>query len=60
MPEVPARVRHLDMPLKPARIVAAVQAAASGALPDPWREPPEAFDALPVRGAADGQDAETI
>jgi carbon-monoxide dehydrogenase large subunit len=42
-------VRHIDMPLKPARIVAAIRAAAAGELPDPWREPPKAFDALPVR-----------
>ena len=43
-------VRHLDMPLKPDRVVAAVQASAAGSLPDPWREPPAAFAGLAVRG----------
>ena len=51
-------VRHLDMPLKPDRIVAAVQAAASGSLPDPWREPPAAFAGLDVRGG-DGEEEVT-
>jgi aerobic carbon-monoxide dehydrogenase large subunit len=53
-------VRHLDMPLKPDRVVAAVLAAAAGALPDPWREPPEAFTGLPVRGAPSGEEASNI
>src|SRR6185295_814391 len=51
-------VRHLDMPLKPDRIVAAVQAAASGSLPDPWREPPSAYaEATPRKRSptSDGQ-----
>jgi carbon-monoxide dehydrogenase large subunit len=52
-------VRHLDMPLKPDRIVAALDAAATGRLPDPWREPPAVFDALPVRGAG-AEDAATV
>jgi aerobic carbon-monoxide dehydrogenase large subunit len=51
-------VRHIDMPLKPDRIVAAVQAAASGSLPDPWREPPAAFAGLDVRGG-DGEEEVT-
>ena len=46
------------MPLKPDRIVAAVQAAASGSLPDPWREPPAAFAGLDVRGG-DGEEEVT-
>jgi carbon-monoxide dehydrogenase large subunit len=53
-------VRHLDMPLKPARIVAAVQAAAAGALPDPWRDPPGVFASLPVRGNASTEEAANI
>jgi aerobic carbon-monoxide dehydrogenase large subunit len=53
-------VRHLDMPLKPDRIVAAVQAAAAGTLPDPWREPPKAFDTLPVRGEPSGEEVSNI
>jgi carbon-monoxide dehydrogenase large subunit len=53
-------VRHLDMPLKPDRVVAAVQAAALGALPDPWREPPKAFDTLPVQGETSGEEIANI
>jgi carbon-monoxide dehydrogenase large subunit len=52
-------VRHLDMPLKPDRVVAALDAAAAGRLPDAWREPPAAFEALPVRGAG-AEDAATV
>ena len=50
-------VRHLDMPLKPARVLGAIQAAAEGALPDPWREPPAAFDSLPLREAQQEESA---
>ena len=53
-------VRHLDMPLKPDRVVAAVRAAAAGTLPDPWREPPEPFAALPVRGEPSGEEVSNI
>jgi aerobic carbon-monoxide dehydrogenase large subunit len=53
-------VRHIDMPLKPARIVAAVQAAAAGALPDPWQDPPAVFDSLPVRGNSSTEEAANI
>jgi carbon-monoxide dehydrogenase large subunit len=53
-------VRHLDMPMKPARVLRAVQAAAAGTLPDPWREPPAVFEGLPVRGADAAEDAATI
>ena len=53
-------VRHLDMPLKPDRVVAAVAAAAAGTLPDPWREPPAVFASLPVRGARDSGDEEEV
>jgi carbon-monoxide dehydrogenase large subunit len=52
-------VRHLDMPLKPDRVVAAVRAAAAGTLPDPWREPPAAFAGLDVRGGA-GEEVANI
>ncbi|PXY37130.1 carbon monoxide dehydrogenase [Prauserella coralliicola] len=45
-------VRHLDMPLTPQRVWRAVEQAHAGRLPSPWREPPAAFDTLPVR--ADG------
>jgi carbon-monoxide dehydrogenase large subunit len=53
-------VRHIDMPLKPARIVAAVRAAAAGDSPDPWREPPKAFDTLPVRDEGAEEEAANI
>ncbi|PXY20165.1 xanthine dehydrogenase family protein molybdopterin-binding subunit [Prauserella flavalba] len=42
-------VRHLDMPLTPQRVWRAVEQARAGQLPSPWREPPTAFDTLPVR-----------
>jgi carbon-monoxide dehydrogenase large subunit len=49
-------VRHLDIPLKPDRVVAAVRAAAEGTLPDPWREPPAAFATVEVRGTGNDRD----
>ncbi len=39
-------VRHIDMPCTPERVWKTIQAAEKGALPDPWREPPEIFDEL--------------
>ena len=39
-------VRHIDMPCTPERVWKTIQAAEKGALPDPWREPPEIFDDL--------------
>ena len=45
-------VRHIDMPCTSQRVWAAVQDARAGTLPDPWREPPAFFAALPVRGGA--------
>ncbi|PXY31012.1 xanthine dehydrogenase family protein molybdopterin-binding subunit [Prauserella muralis] len=42
-------VRHVDMPLTPQRVWRAVRDARAGTLPSPWREPPQAFDTLPVR-----------
>jgi aerobic carbon-monoxide dehydrogenase large subunit len=48
-------VRHLDIPCTPERVWRAVQAARTGTVEDPWREPPAAFDALEAqRGPADG------
>lgn len=52
-------VRHLDMPLKPDRIVAALDAAVGGRLLEPWREPPKVFETLAVRGAG-REEAATI
>jgi len=40
-------VRHLDMPCSPARVWRAISQARAGTLPDPWREPPAAFDRIP-------------
>ncbi|MEC8985093.1 MAG: xanthine dehydrogenase family protein molybdopterin-binding subunit, partial [Actinomycetota bacterium] len=39
-------VRHIDMPCTPERVWKTIRAAERGALPDPWREPPEIFDEL--------------
>jgi carbon-monoxide dehydrogenase large subunit len=48
-------VRHVDIPCTPERVWRAVQDARAGTLPDPWREPPAAFDSLETRsGPADG------
>jgi carbon-monoxide dehydrogenase large subunit len=44
-------IRHIDLPCTPERVWRAVQAAEAGRVEDPWREPPEVFDALPVEGA---------
>jgi aerobic carbon-monoxide dehydrogenase large subunit len=43
-------VRHVDMPCTPERVWRAVDQARSASLPDPWRDPPAALAALPVRG----------
>ena len=43
-------VRHIDMPCTPQRVWRAVQDARADRLPDPWREPPDVFSGLPVRG----------
>jgi carbon-monoxide dehydrogenase large subunit len=40
-------VRHLDTPLTPERVWAAVRDARNGTLSSPWREPPAVFDSLP-------------
>jgi carbon-monoxide dehydrogenase large subunit len=39
------------MPCTPERVWRAIQAAsAPGSAPDPWREPPQIFTTLPIRG----------
>lgn len=43
-------VRHIDIPCTPERVWRAIEAARAGTLPDPWREPPAAFEAIPVKG----------
>ncbi|WP_459984421.1 xanthine dehydrogenase family protein molybdopterin-binding subunit [Nocardioides sp. AN3] len=40
-------VRHLDMPCTPERVWRAIAQAQAGTLPDPWREPPAAFETIP-------------
>ena len=42
-------VRHVDLPCTPQRVWETIRAAEAGAPPDPWREPPPVFDALPRR-----------
>lgn len=49
-------VRHIDMPCTPLRVWEAIRAAADDANADTWREPPEVFASLPVRGG--GRDPE--
>jgi len=44
-------VRHLDMPCTPERVWRAIEQARSGTLPDPWREPPAAFETIPSDSA---------
>ncbi len=39
-------VRHIDLPCTPFRVWTAIQQAAAGTLPDPWRDPPAVFDKL--------------
>jgi carbon-monoxide dehydrogenase large subunit len=51
-------VRHIDIPATPQRVWRAIQAARSGDSTSPWREPPAAFDTLPVRESAKSEDAD--
>ncbi|HKS45127.1 MAG TPA: xanthine dehydrogenase family protein molybdopterin-binding subunit [Amycolatopsis sp.] len=51
-------VRHIDMPATPQRVWRAIQAARGGDPVSPWREPPAAFDTLPVRAEGDIRDAD--
>lgn len=46
-------VRHIDMPCSPERVWQTITAATAGTLADPWREPPEIFDALVAKAALD-------
>jgi aerobic carbon-monoxide dehydrogenase large subunit len=39
-------VKHIDLPCTPMRVWTAIQQAAAGTLPDPWREPPAVFEEL--------------
>ena len=45
-------VRHVDLPCTPERVWRTAHAAETGALPDPWREPPAVFATLD-KGDAD-------
>ncbi|MEV5298091.1 xanthine dehydrogenase family protein molybdopterin-binding subunit [Amycolatopsis methanolica] len=47
-------VRHVDMPLTPQRVWRAVRSGESVT----WREPPAAFETLPVRSSAASADAD--
>jgi carbon-monoxide dehydrogenase large subunit len=50
-------IRHIDMPTTAERVWRAIEAARAGSLPDPWREPPRAFDDLPgLEGPAPGEE----
>lgn len=51
-------VRHIDMPMTPQRVWRAVRDARAGTLPSPWREPPSAFDDLPIRPEGPSPHAE--
>ncbi|GHF73644.1 carbon-monoxide dehydrogenase large subunit [Amycolatopsis bartoniae] len=51
-------VRHIDIPATPQRVWRAIQAAKAGSPEDPWREPPAAFEGLPVRESAKSEDAD--
>ena len=46
-------VRHIDLPCTPQRVWRAVEQARAGTLPDLWREPPAAFDAIPSDSAGE-------
>ncbi|MFT4083432.1 MAG: xanthine dehydrogenase family protein molybdopterin-binding subunit [Nocardioides sp.] len=39
-------VRHIDLPCTPERVWRVIEQARAGTLPDPWREPPAAFEAI--------------
>ena len=53
-------VRHLDMPCTPERVWRALGQAARGELPDPWHEPPAAFEHLGVPDEDIGEAADAI
>ncbi len=39
-------VRHIDLPCTSERVWRTIEAATSGTLPDPWRDPPAVFESL--------------
>lgn len=45
-------VRHVDLPCTPERVWRAIRDAEAGALPSPWREPPQAFSRLRAEAAS--------
>ncbi|HVV11525.1 xanthine dehydrogenase family protein molybdopterin-binding subunit [Amycolatopsis sp.] len=51
-------VRHIDLPATPQRVWRAIQAARGGSPISPWREPPAAFDTLPIRSSSTSADAD--
>jgi aerobic carbon-monoxide dehydrogenase large subunit len=51
-------VRHIDIPATPQRVWRAIQDARAGTSVSPWREPPAAFDTLPVRAEVKSSDAD--
>ncbi|WP_285488821.1 xanthine dehydrogenase family protein molybdopterin-binding subunit [Amycolatopsis taiwanensis] len=51
-------VRHVDMPASPQRVWRAIRAAGEGEPTLPWREPPAAFETLPVRASGPDRDAD--
>ncbi len=53
-------VRHIDLPCTPQRVWRAVQDARAGHPADPWREPPDVFATLPVRGGAQPDESAGI
>jgi carbon-monoxide dehydrogenase large subunit len=53
-------VRHIDLPCTPQRVWRAVQDARAGRLRDTWREPPDVFSNLPIRGRAETDETAGI
>jgi carbon-monoxide dehydrogenase large subunit len=53
-------VRHIDMPCTPERVWRAIKDAEEGHPPDPWRDPPEVFETLPVAGAVRRPEAADV
>ena len=51
-------VRHIDIPATPQRVWRAIRDARNGGPTSPWREPPAAFDTLPVRDDGASADAD--
>jgi carbon-monoxide dehydrogenase large subunit len=47
-------IRHLDIPISPERVWAAIRQATAGAPADPWTDPPAALYADPPAGQALG------